>query len=270
MTRIGRPRPAGTLRPAQVRFVEHYMVSLNATDAYRKVRPTVTYATARSEGHKTLTNPNVAAEIARRQALISERTNATVEKIVHRLWLLVQADPNELTSWRVGCCRNCHGVDHKPQRTDVEYATAKEYFDRVGSMPARPKHKGEKVADYARYLATLTEWDERGGPGFDPRRPAHDDCPVCMGEGQGRLVLGDTRRLSPMAEQLFAGVNQTKEGLEIVMHDKMAAIEKLMRHLGGYERDNKQKGAGEIGALLASFNGGVAMPIAPNLPETEI
>lgn len=75
-------------------------------------------------------------------------------------------------------------------------------------------------------------FDEGGGVGFNATRDPHPDCPECFGEGVGRAIAKDTRQLSPGAKALYAGVKVTKEGLEIKMHDKMAALSKIGQHLG--------------------------------------
>lgn len=76
-----------------------------------------------------------------------------------------------------------------------------------------------------------------GGYGFDPRLAPHPDCPKCQGHGQGKTVIKDTRRLSRGAAALFAGIKETKDGMEIKMHSKMDALEKVFKHLGMYDAD---------------------------------
>ena len=44
-----------------------------------------------------------------------------------------------------------------------------------------------------------------------------------------------TRTLSPQARVLYAGVKQTKDGLEIKMHDQQKALENVARHLGMFQ-----------------------------------
>ena len=85
------------------------------------------------------------------------------------------------------------------------------------------------------------EFDEAGGIGFNPLLLPKSDCPICGGDGQARTVLKDTRHLSPKAVALYAGAKQTKEGIEIKMHSKLDALEKLAKFVGLYERDNEQK-----------------------------
>ncbi|MFM9859099.1 terminase small subunit [Pseudoxanthobacter sp. M-2] len=57
-------------------------------------------------------------------------------------------------------------------------------------------------------------------------------------------MIDDTTKLSPDAAALYAGVKTTKDGIEIKMHDQMAALEKLGRHLGVFE-PKSAVGAGE-------------------------
>jgi phage terminase small subunit len=62
--------------------------------------------------------------------------------------------------------------------------------------------------------------------------PIDPNCPECHGDGVGHNVAADTRTLSPQARMLYAGVKQTKDGLEIKMHDQQKALENAARHLG--------------------------------------
>jgi phage terminase small subunit len=92
-------------------------------------------------------------------------------------------------------------------------------------------------------MAKLSAWHEP-----DP------DCEACNGEGIYQPWFADTRKLSPEARALFAGVKQTQHGLQIMMHSKLDAYEKLAKILGAYEKDNEQKGKSAATAL-ADFLG---------------
>ena len=89
-----------------------------------------------------------------------------------------------------------------------------------------------------------SDFDEKGGAGFNPALRPVETCPVCGGDGESRVVPLDTSTLSPGAALLYAGAKQTKYGLEVQMVSKEAMYEKLMRHLGGYAKDNEQAGKG--------------------------
>ena len=95
------------------------------------------------------------------------------------------------------------------------------------------------------------------------RRP-NPSCPECAGEGTGTVFVHDTRTVSPAARSLYAGVKVTKGGLEVKMHNKVDALEKVFKHLGLYkaDRDPNEKGIAE--ALREFFDGlhGTRLPIA--------
>jgi phage terminase small subunit len=73
-----------------------------------------------------------------------------------------------------------------------------------------------------------------------------------LGKGHGRPHINDTRKLSPAAAALYAGVKITKEGMELKMHSKLDALDKVLRILGAYEKDNTQK-VDPISSLLATL-----------------
>lgn len=69
----------------------------------------------------------------------------------------------------------------------------------------------------------------------DPRQ----DCDACGGEGHPNVMVKDTRNLSQQARSLYAGVKITKDGIEVKMHSKLDALEKVFKHLGLYAADKK-------------------------------
>lgn len=207
------------LTPKQKRFVDEYLVDLNATQA--AIRTGYSFGSARQIGHALLTKVDIQEAIAERRKALSEATGATPERVVEKLWNIAKADPRELVEVRVGCCRHCHGEGFKHQRTVAEMNAAREAFLLKGGRPE--------------------DFDEEGGIGFNPLLPPNSECPECGGDGLARTVLKDTRQLSPEASALYAGAKQSRFGIEIQMHSKLDALEKLAKHLGLYEKDNSQK-----------------------------
>lgn len=130
------------------------------------------------------------------------------------------ADARGLVEVKTGCCRCCYGEGHKYQRTLGEYNHDRDQW----------LAKGKELA----------EFEDQGGIGFNPQLP-HPECPNCGGDGDARVVLKDTRTLSPQALALYAGAKTGKYGIEVQMHSKMDALEKLAKHVGLYEKDNTQK-----------------------------
>lgn len=238
------------LTDLQQRFVEEYLVDLNATKA--AIRANYSEKTARQMGAENLSKPVIQAAIAAARLQQQERTQITADRVLREAWNQVTADARELTQLHIGCCRYCHGFRHLFQRTSNEFDA-----DYQGWLTDSNPEKGE--------------FNSKGGPGFSPSAEPHPDCPECAGDGVPRVVLMDTRNLSDGARSLFAGVKQTKFGIEIQMHSKDAAMEKLFKHLGLYERDNQQR-VDPLASLLhsiASGNSSGFTPIARD-PERDV
>ncbi len=72
--------PAGKLTPKQQRFVEEYLVDLNATAAAK--RAGFSAKTAEWQGPQLLGKTHVAAEIQAARAALSERTQRTVADVM--------------------------------------------------------------------------------------------------------------------------------------------------------------------------------------------
>ena len=228
------PEQAETkLTPKQERFVQEYMVDLNALQA--AIRAGYSKDTAGVIGHENLKKPYIQAAIARARQEQQQRTQVTADSVVKEAALIAFADARELVQHVVGSCRHCHGEGFKFQRTVSEMNHDREQWI----------NKGKE----------LSEFDEKGGIGFDPHKVPNPVCPECMGRGLGRTFISDTRNLSPAAAALYAGVKETKDGFEIKMHSKLDAIEKLAKHLGIYEKDNQQK-ADPLTALLTRIANG--------------
>ncbi len=213
------PVVAEGLDARQQRFVDEYLVDLNGTQA--AIRAGYSAKTAAEQAYDLLRRPHIASAVAAGQAAIQERAQVTAARVVREIALIAFADPRELVETKVGCCRYCWGIDFKRQRTQVQ-----------------------RDADFERWRRKAKdgeEFDEEGGVGFNPHRPPNPECIECCGDGLSRDVIKDTRYLSPAAAALYAGVRRTKEGFQVLTQDKGAALDRLARHLGIFEKDNGQK-----------------------------
>jgi phage terminase small subunit len=207
-----RKKPAATkkagLTAKQQLFAHEYLLDLNATQAYLRAFPDVTVYTARTESHRLLKNPYVAAEIAKARQASLDNLQIDRNALLAELLGVATADPNELIQYRRSACSQCYPDKSKAERLQMD-----------------------------------------PNPG----------CEECDGEGFGRVFVADTRHLSAKARALYAGVKVTKEGLEVKMHSKLDAIEKLAKHLGLYKADNEQQGdalAAAVAAFVTRFHGG--------------
>jgi phage terminase small subunit len=208
----------GELTPKQQRFVDEYLVDLNATQA--AIRAGYNAKTAQVQSSRLLSNVMVGAAISAAQAARSERTQVTADEVLKRLWSMATADANELVEFRRRCCRHCYGEGFGYQLTEREMDQR-----RSDAEVAWNARKNKKPTD----IFTL---DELGGTGFDARKSPNPDCPECFGDGIGASHFKDTRALSPAARQLYAGVKQTKEGIEVKLHDQLNALVNVGKHLG--------------------------------------
>jgi phage terminase small subunit len=234
----------------QQRFVDEYMVDLNATQA--AIRAGYSADTAGAIGHENLKKPEIQLAIAEARKAQQERTHITADRWLLEVALIALADARELVEVKKGCCRNCYGEGHKYQRTVGEMNRDREAWREKGKNPA--------------------EFDEAGGIGFNPLLAPHPECPHCGGDGHARTILKDTRYLSPAAAALYAGAKETQYGIEVKMHSKHDALEKLAKHLGTYEKDNQQK-TDPLSSLLQRIAGGngngfAPVPVDPERPTS--
>lgn len=217
------PAPApkeSTLAPKQAAFVREYLIDLNATQA--AIRAGYSAKTAYAAGERLLRHVEVAALLKKAMADRAERNDIKADRVIKEAWSIMTADPREFMEYRIGCCRYCWGEGYRYQRTTAEFESAE------ASYAAHC----EAQIDAGKPIAA--EFDPKGGPGFNKVREPNPECPECAGEGEGRTVFKDTRTVSKAAASLFAGVKETKDGIEIKLHSKDAAMDKMFRHLGLY------------------------------------
>ncbi len=85
------------MTPKQRRFVEEYLVDLNATAAAKRAG----YAarSAKNHGYRLLQNPAVAAAVANAQDKRAARTRVSADRVVTELAKVAFGDPRRLLSW---------------------------------------------------------------------------------------------------------------------------------------------------------------------------
>lgn len=206
------------LTDKQAAFVREYLVDMNATAAYKRAGYTAQGNAAEAAASRLLSNVKVAAEIAKAQAALAERTEITQEMVLKRWWDIATADPNELIQFRRTCCRHCHGEGFEYQWID------RDEFDKALRFAAMAEDAQPKDMP-----------NDDGGYGYDKRLDPHPQCPQCFGEGKEDIHALDTRRLKGSARLLYAGAKITKDGFEIKMQDQGKALENVARHLGMFK-----------------------------------
>ncbi|MDK4804931.1 MAG: terminase small subunit [Novosphingobium aromaticivorans] len=177
---------------------------------------------ARTAASRLLKRPHIAEQIQAAMDARAERTEITADRVLERLWAIATADPNEISQYRRCACRYCHGDKHLYHWLDVS-----EWEEACAKARDRKKPGAEP--------------SNAGGFGFDRNAEPHPHCPRCSGEGIGRTHVADTRRLKGSARLLYAGMKETRDGIEAKMHDQMAALEKVARHLGMFKEQHEHK-----------------------------
>ncbi len=94
-----------SLTPRQQRFVDEYLIDLNATQA--AIRAGYSAKTAGAIGNENLTKPEIAEAVAAAKKARSERVRLDADDVLRRWVEIADADPNELIQYRRGCCPEC-------------------------------------------------------------------------------------------------------------------------------------------------------------------
>ena len=205
---------AKALSPKERAFCEHYVKTADKVESYKAAG----YAIMDRDKiynklNLILARPKVKEYIALLKEKRMNRVGISQDMVLKRLWAIASADPNELVAVKVSNCRHCWGKDFKYQYTDDEFENLLEEAERLG----------------------LEEPNTAGGDGFNLSRPPHPDCPACGGVGKAKVAISDTQTLSPQARVLYAGAEQTRNGIKVKMHDQLAALVKVADHLGMFE-----------------------------------
>lgn len=215
------------LAPWEAVFVIEFAKTGNASGAYRKAKPHVAPSTVQTLGWRLTYDERIseAVRVARRSLCADILIEA--RDIVREWAMIAGADPAELIRPVHRCCRYCHGEGHGYQwKDDMEYAKAcQSALDDVKGTDAQPVFP-----------------DCSGGFGFNSRNLVHPGCPKCKGEGILDVFVQDADKLSPKGRKLFAGIKQTKDGIQVLTRDQEGALRNLAQYLGMLTQDVKIKG----------------------------
>lgn len=244
--------------PRQALFARAAVEYGNWTAAYRRAYNKWDAAGdwVHGEASKLMQRPEVSALHAVYLKWHRQRHAATIDGIIGKLQRVVDANPADLVQRRVGCCRHCHGVDFKYQRTKAEFDAAWAAYAAAIMTPRKPGQKDP------------TPPEDLGGIGFNRTREPNEACPECFGEGVGRTMITDTRKLSPDAAALYAGVKETKDGTQVLMLSQLEAADKILRKLGAYVERKEISGPG--GAPLQAVALTTTDPVAAAKAYREI
>jgi phage terminase small subunit len=130
--------------------------------------------------------------------------------VMRKLVAIANVDHRKFSQTRVGCCRFCYGLDNLYQWTRGQFTWA----CNDALMNDKP---GPELM---------------GGLGYNKALPPLTDCPACLGEGEERVVMFDTRSLDEESAIAYLGSKKSKDKNEVMIADKVKAIELLGRAMG--------------------------------------
>lgn len=81
----GTPEKLSKRAESENRFVDEYLVDLNASAAYKRSHPGVADGTARTEGARLLAKPDIQEKISAAKAARSRRTQVTQDRVIKEL-----------------------------------------------------------------------------------------------------------------------------------------------------------------------------------------
>jgi phage terminase small subunit len=208
------------LTPKQQRFVDEYLIDLNATQS--AIRAGYSPKSAGRFAQELLIKTHIAQAIEQAKAERSERTKITQDDVLKMWHDLATVDYNEISQLLNVNCRYCWGIDHEYQYTPKEWQRVCESADK--EQASRPPF---------------------GGDDFNHKRAPNPNCPEYGGLGNATIHLHDTDRLSPQAKLAYQGAKAGKFGIEVLTTDRMKALDNIARHLGMFNDKLQMEQLGE-------------------------
>lgn len=167
------------LTAKQQRFVDEYMVDLNAKQA--AIRAGYSARSAEQNGSRMLRNDKVAAEVAKRQAKVAEKLELTQEMVRDELRKL--AFSNMLDYMRAGPDGDPY-LDFsqltRDQAAALAEVTVEDFKDGRGEeardvrrIKFKLSDKRASLMDLAKLCGFVTEKHEHSGPGGGPMKLEH-------------------------------------------------------------------------------------------------
>ena len=96
---------------------------------------------------------------------------------------------------------------------------------------------------------------------LEPAEHPDDECKWCKGRGVDQVVISDTRKLTGSARLLFKGAKMGKYGVEIQMHDQLAALDRVAKHIGMFtEKQPGDDAANPLHVLIQAVQGNILRP----------
>lgn len=144
-----------SLTPKQARFVEEYLIDLNATQA--AIRAGYSEATARHIGSENLAKPDIQEAIQEAQQRRSERNELTQDWVLQRLRLFGDAKLTDVMAWDEGGVYLKNSKDLTPEQaylmTDVTLDETIKETQGGEDLVLKRQKKGRTISDATKLKA---------------------------------------------------------------------------------------------------------------------
>jgi phage terminase small subunit len=202
-----------TLTPKQARFVDEYLIDLNATQA--AIRAGYSERTANEQGSRLLANVSVAAAIAERRQKLAEKAGVTQERIVAELARIGFADIRKAIKWNGHLIREedtpdggdvlviketrnnlVSLVDSEELDDDTAAAVSAVTQNAQGGVSLKMHDKQAALVNLGKHLGMFVEKHEHAGPGGKPiemRNVSHKERARAMLHVLHRAKKGDKK-----------------------------------------------------------------------------
>lgn len=224
------------LTPKVLDFIAVYCADphRNASAAYRQaISDKGSSNTIATEAWKLTQRPEVGRIVARYDERLQENLVLSAADVT-RIWTEnVVTDRNELVEVRRVCCRFCHSPNGDAQFTVGEQRQrVRDHELKVRLMVARMPASAQADPMTVESIKAAMYFEELGGDGLNRRLPINSECVECNGDGEERILIKDTRKLSPAARAIYEGAKVTKDGIEIKMASRADTLAALAKAYG--------------------------------------
>ena len=173
----------------QVRFVEEYLIDLNATQA--AIRAGYSEKTATVCGAQNLTKPNISKAIEEALASRSDRTNAEADRVVLELVRLAYSRLTDAVKWNKKGI-TLHDSENLPDDVKAAISEVKETRSPNGAITITVKfHSKPKALELlARHLGMLIDRRELTTPPGKPIEIKQTGLSAEVADDIRKLILG--------------------------------------------------------------------------------
>ncbi len=218
---VKRAKEVPPLSMRTIAFVDHLLADPERNATRACCLAGFSTKTASAHAAMLMKDPRVKNRIAEKTGEACKRLQLSADDVLRDIYNVATADVRNIISYHVGACRYCHGENFDYQYTIGEFKRALAQY----------------VIDHEKDDPAGLNFNMEGGIGFNATKRPNPACPECFGEGVGRTVISDTRTLTPTEQVLFAGVKETRHGIEVLTRSKDKAIELAARYTGVVKND---------------------------------